>query len=184
MELFTKQTMNSAEDYASWGWQNGLGFVAHETLTKFASHIMEEENRVKLAGVDEAKCALADGIGVLETLGTFFRHSLVWKTAGVAEAESHMHGALTALCNVTCTDVAHVDDNVTITESWLVSVGFVPVKSDLGDNYADHYNKGGINLWEFDATGNWLLDEYYRITCRTRKDVRALARLLKESLNE
>ena len=65
-----------------------------------------------------------------------------------------------------------------ITRKWLKSVGFCPVPSDMGPSYSDHYEKGVMNIWEFNGTGDWLYSPADTITMRTSKHVKMLAELL------
>lgn len=76
-------------------------------------------------------------------------------------------------------------DSTTITQDWLLSVGFKPVPSDMGPTFRDHLELGRLNIWEFNETGEWLYDAADHISLYTRGDVRTLARLLKvELLND
>lgn len=70
------------------------------------------------------------------------------------------------------------DDNEPITREWLTSQGFEPVESDMGSNYPDHYQKGSLNIWEFNDTGRWLLIQYDTIEMKTRGKLRMLAKLI------
>jgi len=69
-------------------------------------------------------------------------------------------------------------DETPITEDWLISCGFKPVPSDIGPEYADHMEKEGLNIWEFNNTGEWLFNDYDRLGMRTRGRLRMLAFLL------
>lgn len=66
-------------------------------------------------------------------------------------------------------------DETPITEEWLLEQGFQQVPSDRGPNFADHFEKGPLNLWEFNGTGNWLWDEHDSVDMRTRGKLRLLA---------
>lgn len=76
------------------------------------------------------------------------------------------------------------DDNYPISEDWLLSVGFEYTPSDMGPKYDDHMKIGKCQLWEFNDTGEWLFNEYDRLVCRSRKDVRSLCELLRIKLKE
>lgn len=76
------------------------------------------------------------------------------------------------------------DDGEAVTEEWLLSVGFESVPSQMGPNYSDHYQLGKMNIWNFNGTGEWLLNDADWITMKTRYDVRQLCRGLGITLKE
>jgi hypothetical protein len=82
--------------------------------------------------------------------------------------------------------VPMTDDNEPITREWLSQVGFKPVESDMGPHYNEHYDfdHRTINIWEFNDTGVWLLNDCDRIELKTRRHVRMLAELLNARLEE
>jgi hypothetical protein len=69
------------------------------------------------------------------------------------------------------------DDAEPITKDWLLSVGFMAVRSDMGANYDDHLQIDWLNVWEFNDTGIWLFNPADRIEMRTRREIRMLAEL-------
>lgn len=71
------------------------------------------------------------------------------------------------------------DDNEPIKLDWLLQSGFKPVKSDMGENYRDHMELEGFNVWEFNDTGDWLFNDADHISMRTKGEIRMLASLLK-----
>lgn len=71
---------------------------------------------------------------------------------------------------------AFLDDTL-ITSEWLREMGFLPVPSDLGPQYRDHMEKDGLNIWEFNDSGEWLFNDYDSIKMRTRGRLRMLAHL-------
>lgn len=56
-------------------------------------------------------------------------------------------------------------------------MGFLPVPSDLGPLYRDHMEKDGLNIWEFNDSGEWLFNDYDSIGMKTRGRLRMLAHL-------
>ena len=46
-----------------------------------------------------------------------------------------------------------------VTAERLKALGFVEVESDMGPNYDNHLERGRLNLWEFNGTGEWLVNE-------------------------
>ena len=66
------------------------------------------------------------------------------------------------------------DDLEPITEEWLLSQGFNRVPSDMGLEYEDHFERGSLNLWEFNRTGVWLWSEHDSVEMRTRGKLRQL----------
>ena len=74
-----------------------------------------------------------------------------------------------------------LDDDELITEDWLRVSGFKPVESDLGPTYSDHWERDGINIWEFNGTGNWLWSGYDSVEMRTRGKLRQLLEWLEET---
>lgn len=73
-------------------------------------------------------------------------------------------------------------DDTPITQEWLMACGFKPVESDMGKNYRDHMEKGRLNIWEFNDTGDWLFNSYDSLAMRTRGRLRMLAYLLGEEM--
>jgi hypothetical protein len=73
-------------------------------------------------------------------------------------------------------------DETPITQEWLLACGFKPVESDMGKNYRDHMEKGRLNIWEFNDTGDWLFNNYDSLAMRTRGRLRMLAYLLGEEM--
>ena len=81
------------------------------------------------------------------------------------------------------------DDAEPISEEWLRSVWFVAVESDMGRNYSDHFeieaaSKGTLNLWEFNQTGDWLINGFDSWPLKSRGDVRRLCAALGIQLKE
>lgn len=72
----------------------------------------------------------------------------------------------------------YFDDDDPITEDWLQSLGFRPVKSPSGPEYGDHWERSGVNVWEYNDTGAWLWEQYDRVEMRTRGKLRDLLRWL------
>lgn len=70
---------------------------------------------------------------------------------------------------------ALADDSEPITEAWLIANGFRHVPSDMGPEYRDHLERDGLNLWEFNGTGDWLWDVHDSVEMRTRGKLRLLA---------
>lgn len=61
-----------------------------------------------------------------------------------------------------------------ITEEWLRSLGFKEVPSDMGPNYANHFEIGEptpLNLWRFNDTDDWLISGLDSFPLRTQADV-------------
>lgn len=73
-------------------------------------------------------------------------------------------------------------DETPITQEWLLACGFKPVESDMGANYREHMEKGRMNVWEFNDTGDWLFNNYDSLAMRTRGRLRMLAYLLGEEM--
>lgn len=71
---------------------------------------------------------------------------------------------------------AFIDDKP-ITSEWLREMGFLPVPSDLGPQYRDHMEKDGLNIWEFNDSGEWLFNDYDSISMKTRGRLRMIAHL-------
>lgn len=69
------------------------------------------------------------------------------------------------------------DNNLPITREWLASIGFKPVPSDMGPNYADHMERDGINLWLFNDR-HWCWNDCDRIPMVKRVDLRNLGEWL------
>ena len=46
-----------------------------------------------------------------------------------------------------------------VTAERLKALGFVEVESDMGPDYDNHLERGRLNLWEFNRTGQWLVNE-------------------------
>lgn len=69
-------------------------------------------------------------------------------------------------------------DETPITREWLASIGFKPVTSDMGPEYADHMELDSLNVWGFNETGWWLFNPCDSIELRTRGELQMLAYLL------
>jgi hypothetical protein len=75
-------------------------------------------------------------------------------------------------------------DPTPLDETWLRAVGFVAVESDMGPRYHDHYELGKLNLWEFNDTGEWLVNGADWMGLRTRGALRMLCAALGIDLRE
>jgi hypothetical protein len=65
-------------------------------------------------------------------------------------------------------------DETAITRETLASLGFVEVESDLGPDYFGHMELGRLNLWEFNDSGKWLVNEADWIELTTLSQLRML----------
>jgi hypothetical protein len=74
-----------------------------------------------------------------------------------------------------------IDDNAPLTKELLELMGFKAVPSDMGPEQRDHMEKGGINLWEFNDTGEWHYNEANYIFVKTAGELRALEKLVNRS---
>jgi hypothetical protein len=71
-----------------------------------------------------------------------------------------------------------VGDDSPITPEKLKANGFMEVPSDMGSKYANHFEKDGFNIWEFN--GLWLWNDGDRLKMRTMRELKFVADLLYE----
>ena len=76
------------------------------------------------------------------------------------------------------------DDASPITKEWLLAQGFVEVESPMGGEYKKHLQKGCLNIWDYNDTGDWLFNEYDSLAMRTRGQLKMLAHLLKVEVGD
>lgn len=70
------------------------------------------------------------------------------------------------------------DDDTPITAEWLMLIGYQPIRSPMGEGYDDHYMFERLRLWEFNGTGDWLIEEMDHFGVRTRRQLRMLMQSL------